>query len=354
MRAIEKGEQFAQEDLPVLQRALAKVGAGHLGIEGIARTGIGRLDMALAAAGEPLRSENYLANLVSAYRTAGEVPESLVTPLARSGQFGSAEEAEAAIQQALRDLARAEGVAADESMIAKVAAKAGTAMGDVQAAGTLEIVSQTRELAVSQPQLVADYERLVDQKLPAVMNDVLARQGSTPARVRLAQLRTQLDQLRAQVGDTQRLTNAQRDAANQILRDARVAARDDFENVQKAVWRRLRNAQRNPDLAAIEQQLRAAGDVQGPRTGALQVRMASPQGTTSFESMNLEHRVRLSDNPWLYNDPGNLIASDAAQNQQYLESLRQHGSIWPNDAVEEFVVRFGLNDQGINFQPHSR
>jgi hypothetical protein len=354
MRAIEKGEHFAEEDLPVLQRVLAKVGAGHLGIEGIARTGIGRLDIALAAAGEPLRSENYLANLVSAYRTTGEIPESLATPLARSGQFGTAEEAEAAIQQALRDLARAEGVAADESMIAKVAARAGTAMGDVQAAGTLEIELQIRELAVSQPQLVADYERLVNEKLPAVMREVLARQGSTPPRVRLAQLRTQFDQLRAQVGDAQRLTNAQRDDANRILRAARDASEADFNNVRDAVWRRLRNLRRNPDLAAIEQQLRAAGDVQGPRSGALRVRMASPEGETSFESMNLEHRVRRSDNPWLYNSPENLIASDAAQNQQYLESLRQQGSIWPSGAVEEFVVRHGLNDQGINFQPHSR
>jgi hypothetical protein len=353
MRAIERGSQFPEEDVPALERILAKVGAGHLGLEGIARSGIGRLDLALAAADAPLRSENYLANLMSAYRTTGEVPESLAVPLARSGQFGNAEEAQAAVQQALRDLARAEGVAASEPLIAEVASRAGEAMSRVQAAG-LDVVPVARELAVSRPELVAEYERLVDERLPAVMRDVLSRQRATPNRTRLAQLRTQLDQLRRRVGDARQLTDAQRDLANQILRDARQAAEADWGNVRTAVWRRLRNPRRNPDLAAIEQQLRAAGDVQGPRTGALSVRTRGATGDLGFQEMNIEHRVRRSDNPWLYNDPENLLLTDAAQNQQYLESLRQQGSIWPSDAVEEFVVRFGLNDQGIDFGPRGR
>lgn len=356
MRALERGEEFAEADIPALQRVLAKVGAGQLGIEGIARSGIGQLELALAAANEPLRGENWLANLLSAYRTTGEVPESMVAPLARSGRFGNAEEAEAAIEQALRDLARSEGVRPDEALIARVARAAGEATGEAQAAAAVESAPQTRALAVSQPQLVARYEELVTQRLPAVVQDVLQRQRGTPSRIRLAQLRQQFQQLRAQVGDARQLTDGQRDLANQILRDARDAARDDFDNLRTAVWRRLRDPARNPDLVQIEGQLRTAGDAgpAGARENAVSLRMQSQSGATSFEPMNIEHRVRLSDNPWLYNDPQNLLLSDSAQNQQYLEALRQEGSIWPRGDVEDFITRFGLNDQGVNFAPHSR
>jgi hypothetical protein len=218
----------------------------------------------------------------------------------------------------------------------------------------LELRPQTRGLAVSQPRLVAEYERIVNARLPDVMRDVLAGQRSTPTRVRLTQLRAQFDQLRARVGNRQQLTTAERDTANQILREAREAARADFGNVRDAVWQRLRNPAQHPELAQIEQQLRAAGDVAGPQTGAPRVRTVNLAGDFAFEPLNLEHRVRLSDNPWLYNRPENLLASDASQNQQYLEALRQEGSIWPTDAVEDFIVRYGLNDQGIDFAPRSR
>jgi hypothetical protein len=354
MRAIEKGEQFSEEEVPALRRVLARVGAGNLAIEGIARSATGQLELALAAGGEALASENYLENLMSAVRTTGAVPDSLAAPLARSGQFANAEEVEAAVKQALRDLARAEGVAADMATIEAVAQRTGSAVSELQAAAIVELTPQTRNLAVARPDLVAEYERLVTERLPDVVRDVLAHQGQTPNRTRLAQLRREFDQLRTEVGDAQRLTSDQRDTAHQILREARDLARDDFDNVRDGVWRRLRNPRRNPDLAQIEQQLRTAGDVQGPQTGALRLRTAGATGDIGFDPMNIEHRVRLSDNPWLYNDPANMLASDAAQNQQYLESLRQQGSIWPSNAVEEFIVRFGLNDQGINFAPHSR
>jgi hypothetical protein len=258
------------------------------------------------------------------------------------------------VQQALRDLARAEGVAADEGLIAKVAEDAGKATGRVQIAAIAETTPQTRRIAVARPDLVAEYEKLIDAKLPSVMQGVLARQAATPNRTLLAQLRVQFDQLRRQVGGAQRLTDAQRDAANTILRQARRAAGEDFDNVQKAVWRRLRNAREHPDLAAIEGQLRAQGDVSGPRSGALRLHTVTAAGEESFEPMNIEHRVRRSDNPWLYNDPRNLLATDAAQNQQYLESLRKQGSVWPSGEVEDFVVRYGLNDEGWDFRPGPR
>jgi hypothetical protein len=352
--SLEKGGRLTEEEVTSLRSILGRVGAGGVAFEGVSLSATGQLELALASGGTPLRSENYLAQILSEVRTTGKVSDDLIAPLARSGQFGNAEEAEMAIRQALRDLARAEGVAADEALINAAARTSGEAVVRAQTAAVEASVPQSRTLAVSQPQLVARYQELVNQRLPQVMQDVLAGQRPTANRARLAQLRQQFDQLRSQVGDSQRLTQAQRDLANDLLREARDLASDDFGTVRKAVWRRLRDPRRNPDLAQIEQQLRAAGDVGGPRTGALRVRMTDASGTPSFDSMNIEHRVRLSDNPWGYNEGENLIVSDAAQNQQYLEALRQSGSIWPTDAVEEFVVRFRLNDQFIDFAPGTR
>jgi len=72
---------------------------------------------------------------------------------------------------------------------------------------------------------------------------------------------------------------------------------------------------------------------------------------SQFESLGVEHRTRLSDDPWRYNDPDNLIVTDAAQNEQYLEALRRHGKIWPTGGVEDFVIRHQLDDQGVDFSP---
>ena len=64
--------------------------------------------------------------------------------------------------------------------------------------------------------------------------------------------------------------------------------------------------------------------------------------------------MRLSDNPWLAKQNRNILLTDAPQNQQYLEGLRQQGSVWPSDPVETFVVRHQLNDEGIDFSPATR
>ena len=147
------------------------------------------------------------------------------------------------------------------------------------------------------------------------------------------------------------LSPQQRTRAIDILREARGLARRDFSGLQRKVIRQLRA---DPSLQAIERQLVAAGDAQANPTGALRIRVARADGSEIFEPLNLEHRVRLSDNPWLTKGNRNLILTDAPQNQQYLESLRQHGSIWPTDAVEAFVVRHQLNDEGVNFSPSTR
>ncbi|WP_030322614.1 eCIS core domain-containing protein [Streptomyces sp. NRRL B-3229] len=210
------------------------------------------------------------------------------------------------------------------------------------------ISPQTRAPAVSQPRLLAQYERVANSKMGAVVLDVLSRQRTTPTRTRLGQLRRQFDQLRGQVGNGP-LTPAQRADANAILREARDLARADFDNVRDAIWRRLRA---DTDLRQIEGQLQTTGDA---AQGGTALRVNTRRGAgTEFESLGVEHRTRLSDDPWRYNDPANLIVTDAAQNEQYLEALRRHGSIWPTGDVEDFVIRHGLNDQGVDFGPKTR
>jgi hypothetical protein len=107
-------------------------------------------------------------------------------------------------------------------------------------------------------------------------------------------------------------------------------------------------------LQQIENQLVAAGDAQANPTGTLRIKVVRAEGTEAFEPFNIEHKVRLSDNPWLAKSIRNLIFTDAPQNQQYLEALPPAGSVWPTDAVEGFVVQHGLNDEGINFAPRTR
>ncbi len=153
------------------------------------------------------------------------------------------------------------------------------------------------------------------------------------------------------MGDAPNLTPEQRTRANDLLREARDISRRDFNGLQKKVMRRLRA---DPALQAIENQLVAAGDAQAAPTGTMRIKVVKADGTEAFEPLNLEHKVRLSDNPWLAKSNRNLILTDAPQNQQYLEALRQQGSVWPTDAVEGFVVRHQLNDEGIDFAPGTR
>ncbi|MFD9482843.1 DUF4157 domain-containing protein [Streptomyces sp. NPDC059991] len=216
---------------------------------------------------------------------------------------------------------------------------------------TLTVSPQTRYVAVANPDLVARYERLANERLPAVIDRTLAAERATPGRARLAQLGTELDALRADVGNAPALTAQQRARAIGILREARRLAGKDFGSLQGKAMRRLRA---DADLQAIEGQLVAAGDARLNPTGTLQIKVRRADGTESFEPLNLEHRVRRSDNPWLAKGNRNIILTDAPQNQQYLEELRKQGSVWPTGEVEAFVVRYELNDEGVNFTPRSR
>ncbi|MFD4511087.1 hypothetical protein ACFWPS_50510, partial [Streptomyces sp. NPDC058457] len=230
--------------------------------------------------------------------------------------------------------------------VAPAAPTPATARTGVRAATVIS--PQTRAPALSRPDLLAEYERVANSRMAAVVLDVLRGRRTTATRTRLTQLQQEFDQLRRQVGNGP-MTQAQRAAATAILREARDLARADFDNVRKAIWRRLRA---DPDLLRIERQLQAAGDAAQGGT-ALRVNTRTADGTR-FESLGVEHRTRLSDDPWRYNDPANLIVTDAPQNEQYLEALRRHGSIWPTGDVEDFVIRHRLNDQGVDFTPDTR
>ncbi|SEP19286.1 hypothetical protein [Amycolatopsis saalfeldensis] len=109
-------------------------------------------------------------------------------------------------------------------------------------------------------------------------------------------------------------------------------------------------------LNDIAQRLIRMGDAVDDGRGALKVRIRDKStGTVGYEPLNLEHRIRETDNPWATKSPGNLVVTDAPQNQQYLESLRELGSIWPSgDRVESFVVKHGLNKEGVDFRPGAR
>lgn len=210
---------------------------------------------------------------------------------------------------------------------------------------------QTRNVRVANPELVARYEQAANERLPSMVEATIAAERATPGRARLDQLGTDFDGLRAEVGDAPSLTPQQRARADAILREARDLARTDFGNLQGKVMKRLRA---DPVLQAIEAQLVAAGDAQSNPTGTLRIKVVKADGTEGFEPFNLEHRIRLSDNPWMAKGTRNIILTDAPQNQQYLEALRQQGSVWPTDAIERFVVRFRLNDQGVDFAPGTR
>ena len=207
-------------------------------------------------------------------------------------------------------------------------------------------------LSKKQGELLGGYEAKADEKVPKVVAAVLAKQAKTPTptRKRLGVLRDRFEDLMSKVGDAPALTEAQRERADEILTEARELARGDFDTLADSIWRRLRQ---DPELLEIEKKLRAA-KVVGPGEGALQIKTKPIKGTgTEFESLTLEHGVRLSDDPWLYNSPDNLFVTDASQNEQYLEAIRR-GGIWPTSKIEEFVVRHKLSAQKTVYAPGSR
>ena len=243
-----------------------------------------------------------------------------------------------------RILRRGAGAAEEVGGGARAIGELADTAGDAGRAAdeAMEVVTpQTRHVNVSRPDLLARYEQLATEKMPSVVADVLRRQRSTPTRRRLQNLKNQFDSLRTRVGD-RALTETERAQAVEILSEARILARRDFNNLTSSIWRRLRS---DPDLEHIANKMVRVGDAQvGGRTGSVRINTAWDDGRHGFEALNIEHRTRLSDNPWRYNDPENLILTDASQNQQYLEAIRREGGIWATDDIERFVVSHGLSN----------
>lgn len=248
----------------------------------------------------------------------------------------------------LRDDAVAAGATADSAD--RLARRAAERFG-VSADDIVELTPQTRHAAVSHPELLAEYERVANQRMAEITRTVLAAQRSTPARRRLQVLFDSFGTLRRFVGD-RALTEIERLQAMQILREARDLARADFGTLRQSIWRKLRA---DPDLKRIADEMVAAGDAQlGARGGAVRVRTEWDDARQGFQALEPDHRIRLSDNPWKYNDPDNLILTDSPQNQQFLEALRREGGIWASDDVERFVVSHGLLDQSNVGVPGAR
>ena len=185
------------------------------------------------------------------------------------------------------------------------------------------VIAQTRRAAPRRGDLLAKYASEANQRMPQIVDRVTANQRNTRTRERLRIQGVLFGRLMNEVGDSRELSASQRAKAMDILREARQLARADFGNLRAPITRELR---RDQVLEAIAVELRKAGDVNDAQRGALRVRTTNDatRGIT-FEPLNLEHRIRLTDNPWLYNDRNNLIVTDGPQNQQYLRLCASTG-----------------------------
>lgn len=352
-----KGSDLADGEAARLQKIVGELGAdaGEMRIAGRAAgqfTGIGgelTEKEAKAAVRGAIHQDEFLNQVVKAQASTGSVPDELAMPLAHSGAFKNGDEAAAAVEQSVKD-AKARSaldIEVDDAFAEQVGKTAGDAVDRI-----LHLTPGTRKTSVSNPRLLADYEKKVDSKLKAAMATIVGRQGASAKRARLAVLDQDFAAFRAQVGDAVTLTAKQRDDAMKILNEARDIANDQWKGLQGKLQKELRAY---PELKAIEDEMRALGDVSDHKTGAIRVRAQKADGTIDYESLNIEHKVRKSDNPWLYDHPDNLTASDAPLNQAYLEALRKHGGIWPEaGSIDDFVVRHGLNRQGVDFAPGAR
>ncbi|MET0782179.1 MAG: hypothetical protein ABWZ16_11750 [Microbacterium sp.] len=345
-----RGAELDGDELALLEILVARVGSSaplmRFRSGAAALSTLDPLAEIGASGRRALANDAYLDMLTASAKSGGGIPPQFLAPLAAEGAFTSADEASAALRQALRDRARDADSALDAAFVEDIADDAAETLINM-----LHETPQTRRVSVSRPAVLAEYERLANSKMRGIVSDVLAKQRATPTRKRLEELREEFAALREQVDEGTELTPAQREQALKILAEARDKSRADFNNVRDGVNGRLR---KDKDLRDLEAKLRAAGDVTDDAGGGLRVRTTTDAGDIKFEPLNIEHRVRLSDNPWAYNQYENLLVTDAAQNQQFLEALRKHGGIWPTDDTERFVITHGLHDQKGDFRPGAR
>ena len=349
-----KGSDLADHEVARLRAIVTELGAdaGEMRIAGRATIRLagfgGELteQEAKAALRGVIHQDEFLNQVVKAHAATGSVPDELARPLAHSGAFKNGDEVAAALEQSVKD-AKARSaldIEVDDAFAEYVGESAGDAVDRI-----LHVSVGTRRTAVSNPALLARYEKAFDKKLGSAMERIVERQAASAKRTRLDVLKQDFEAFRAQVGDARQLTAKQREDAMTILNEARDIADKQWGGLQTKLQKEMRA---DPELKAFEDEMRALGDISGDRTGAIRVKSLNADGTIRYESLNIEHKVRKSDNPWLYNHPANLTASDAPLNQAYLEALRKHGGIWPEaGSIDDFVVRHGLNRQGIDFAP---
>jgi hypothetical protein len=345
------GPQAVADDIRLHLQTIRNV-QRYQGLRGRLRLLLDDVLIAIGAKSEAERHGSEGAEARAEIEKLGAIRDEL-TAIERTLQTGQAEARDGRLSAAeiARQIAEIDGQIVEH---ARNFASTDAGRGFIAAtrSGVVHIDPQTAHVAVSRPELLARYEGLATRKLPQIVAEVLSRQGSTPPRRRLDALHRRFETLRNGIPvDRVELTPAERARASAILQEARDLARKDFNNLRKAVWNRLRS---DPELRALAAQMQAAGDVElERRTGRVHVRVRTETetGDIVFRPLDLEHRGRLSDNPWRYNDPENLIVTDAPLNQQYLEALRRYGGIWGTEETEAFITRHNLTEQTSGYGP---
>lgn len=117
--------------------------------------------------------------------------------------------------------------------------------------------AQARELAVSSPRLLGEYEQLANAKIPDIIRDITSRERSTANRELLAQRGREFEALMNEVGDAPGLTPGQRQRALEILDEARPLGKQQYADLRKKINQRLRA---DPQLTAIADRLIRMGD----------------------------------------------------------------------------------------------
>ena len=174
--------------------------------------------------------------------------------------------------------------------------------------------------------LLAAYEKKFDSKIAAPWTGSSSARASPPSAC--AWTCCSGSSRRCAPRSARQLTAKQRDDAMRILNEARDVA----DGQEVAAEQPRRNCGRIPSSRLSKTRCAPSGRPR-PQDGAIRVKVQRPTWTFDYESLNIEHKARKSDNPWRYNDPANLTASDAPLNQAYLETLRKHGHIWPQGAA---------------------
>ncbi|WP_177231295.1 DUF4157 domain-containing protein [Amycolatopsis saalfeldensis] len=93
-------------------------------------------------------------------------------------------------------------------------------------------VPQARELAVSSPRLLGEYEQLANAKIPGIVTELTKSPRRTPNRARLARLGADFQALMNEVGNASTLNPGQRRRAEAILDEARPLGKQQYTDLR--------------------------------------------------------------------------------------------------------------------------